>query len=458
MNFFTIEFSLFFILFFIIYWFTIEFKFINRLVILIANFMFLYNISPIFLQINIYIGLWVYFCGYFLKQRSNFILTISICVLVLILSFFKYYDFLLQYFNKFIHFFSFYVNFPNEIIFPIGISFYTFLAITYIVDIYKKEIKIPSIIDFFIYFSFFPIITSGPIVRAKEFFASLKAKKQFKDFHLIFSLLSLAIIKKLFLANMLYNTISPIFINPQNYDFFELILSLFAYSFLLYFDFSAYINLITAIALSLGFELPKNFNKPFVSKNLKEFWTRWHITLSNFIKNYIYIPLSGSKKGRLRTNFNVLIAMLLSGIWHGNSINFMIWGLLHALGIIFLNITSKFEIIKSYFLKKVFCFTFVSFAWSFFCIDDLNTTVLFWESVFYKADEIQSSLTATKLLLFILIFLFLHLYEKFDILSIIENIYKKIPIFLLPFMLLFVIIAVYIFMPEGIPNFIYQGF
>ena len=241
----------------------------------------------------------------------------------------------------------------DKIILPVGISFYLFQVISYTVDVYRGHIQpVKNILDFGFYVSFFPQLVAGPIVRANEFIPQL-----YRPFRLSKRLAGLAIfwilnglIKKIILSDYLaVNFIDRVFENPLLFSGFENLFALFAYSLQVYADFSGYTDIAVGIAMLMGFYLPQNFDSPYKSRNPQEFWRRWHMSLSRWLKSYLYIPLGGNRKilGKevkdkiAAGNFNSFITMLLGGLWHGASWNFVIWGALNGAGMIVYKIWAR---------------------------------------------------------------------------------------------------------------------
>ena len=241
----------------------------------------------------------------------------------------------------------------DKIILPVGISFYLFQVMSYTIDIYRGHVKpVKNILDFAFYVSFFPQLVAGPIIRANEFIPQL-----YKPFRLSRRVFGLAVfwvlnglIKKIVLSDYLaVNLIDRVFENPLLFSGFENLFALFAYSLQVYADFSGYTDIAIGIAMLMGFYLPQNFNSPYKSKNPQEFWRRWHMSLSRWLKSYLYIPLGGNRKilGKevkdktTAGNFNSFITMLLGGLWHGASWNFVIWGALNGAGMIVYKVWAK---------------------------------------------------------------------------------------------------------------------
>ena len=264
----------------------------------------------------------------------------------------------------------------QSILLPIGISFYTFQAISYLVDVFRgdsEQVKNP--LDFSFYLSFFPQLVAGPIVRASSFIPQLyqKFRLKKKEFsHAIF-LITKGLFKKMVIADFLaLNFVDRVFEAPLAYSGLENLLSVYAYSIQIYCDFSGYTDIAIGLALILGFKIPVNFNAPYQAFSLTDFWHRWHISLSLWLRDYLYIPLGGNRKGAVRMYVNLLITMILGGLWHGANFRFLIWGAIHGVGLAFekffrkaLSLRSKPKGWKKL-LSVLATFQVVSLAWIFF--------------------------------------------------------------------------------------------
>jgi alginate O-acetyltransferase complex protein AlgI len=252
-----------------------------------------------------------------------------------VLGYFKYYDFFLL---SLIDLFdrigvSLPVSFV-EVALPIAISFLTFHALSYIIDVYRRELPpTESLVDILFYFSFFPHLIAGPIVRAKQFLAQTTQRSDPAAIRIgdsVFLILG-GLFKKVIIADYLAtNFVDNIFRVPTNYSSGDLLLGAYAYGLQIYCDFSAYTDIAIGIANLLGYEFPQNFDQPYRAISVRDFWRRWHMSLSSWLRDYLYIPLGGNKRDTYR---NILVTMLLGGLWHGASFNFVIWGLLHGLGL-----------------------------------------------------------------------------------------------------------------------------
>ena len=224
------------------------------------------------------------------------------------------------------------------ILLPVGISFYTFQTISYTVDVYRGKVDpVKHILDFGFYVSFFPQLVAGPIVRASEFIPQLYKRYSLsrQEFGYALFLILKGLFKKMFIGDYIaVNFIDRVFANPTGFSGFETLMALFGYSLQVYVDFSGYTDIAIGVALLLGFRLPKNFNAPYKATSEGNFWKRWHISLSSWLRDYLYIPLGGNRKGRVMTDVNLMITMLLGGLWHGASWQFMVWGGLNGVGLV----------------------------------------------------------------------------------------------------------------------------
>ena len=270
----------------------------------------------------------------------------------------------------------------STIILPVGISFFTFQAISYIVDVYRQKAPVVrNILDFGFYLSFFPSLVAGPIVRAAEF-----VPQMFREYCLrkeemghAFFLISCGLFKKIAISDYIsINFVDRVFDQPLLYSGFENLMAVYGYTLQIYCDFSGYTDMAIGLALLMGFRLPANFNSPYRAHNIADFWRRWHISLSSWLRDYLYIPLGGNRKGRIRTNINLMITMLLGGLWHGANMRFILWGALHGTALVihkgwmhfFPSRTMNRKFLPSFF-GMFFTFHFVAFCWIFFRSTDL---------------------------------------------------------------------------------------
>ncbi|MDQ3003379.1 MAG: MBOAT family protein [Fibrobacterota bacterium] len=275
-----------------------------------------------------------FLCGHFLhlEERQGArktLLLVSIAVNLGILGFFKYFHFFVDSFR------SVFPGIPQpalEIILPVGISFFTFQGLSYTVDIYRRELRPVSALEYFLFVAFFPQLLAGPIVRASEFLHQLRPMPRLDWSRTAEAALLFArgFCKKVFLANSLAGFADPIFGNPGGYGAWDCLLAVYAFAFQIYFDFSGYTDMARGSALSLGFRFPDNFSIPYLSASPREFWRRWHRTLSAWLRDYLYKSLGGDRKGGIFTLRNLFLTMALGGLWHGANWTFVIWGCYHG--------------------------------------------------------------------------------------------------------------------------------
>lgn len=224
-----------------------------------------------------------------------------------------------------------------SIVVPVGISFFTFQTMSYSIDIYRGKLKpSDSWLEFAVYVCFFPQLVAGPIVRAVDFIPQVRkrAKLNFQEHYLGLYLMMLGFLKKVCFADLLaLNLVDRVFESPELFSSIDVLFACYAYSVQIYCDFSGYSDIAIGAAYLLGFRLPVNFNRPFCSKDLQEFWRRWHISLSSWLRDYLYISIGGSRGNSIMTYRNLIVTMVLGGLWHGASWNFVVWGVLHGVAL-----------------------------------------------------------------------------------------------------------------------------
>ena len=290
----------------------------RKIILLISNGIFLFSLGPIFSWIYV-IFLVCYVCiinRIFLMNKSTISLVLKTAPIILGLCIFKYAG-LFQF---------------TSIIMPIGISFYTFKTISYIIEVHNCRLESQTILDTALYILYFPVFSAGPINRPACFFKQLNLPKKF-DYNIQKNgavLAALGLFQKLVFANYYAIIVNSIFSNEELTGWY-LILGIILYALQLYIDFDAYSNISIGISRMLGFEIEQNFKQPYLALSIKDFWSRWHISLSSWLKDYIYIPLGGSRKGRIRKYLNILVIFIISGMWHGSTLVFVVWGIGHAL-------------------------------------------------------------------------------------------------------------------------------
>ncbi len=277
--------------------------------------------------------------------------------------------------------FNFYnLNLPSIINnnFPIGLSFFTFQAIAYYFDKNSKN-RTESVFDIFTFLTFFPQLLAGPIVSISTFRSGISRRVHFTEVLKGIDRLSIGLIKKFLIADSLSEITSIYFqTSDLKLTFVSALIIILTYTFQIYFDFSAYCDIAIGIGFLLGFDLPENFNKPYISKSFKEFWQRWHITLSNFFKLHVYIPLGGNRTSKLKTYRNLWITFFCTALWHGASLNFLLWGFLHGLFLTFEKILNY----KRIFSNRVVTFILISLTWVPFFSKDISDTYFIYRSLF----------------------------------------------------------------------------
>ena len=260
----------------------------------------------------------------------------SVVALLLPLAWFKYYGFFALNIANAFQSMGLHPPVPLlQVLLPIGISFYTFMAISYVVDVSRYQITPSRLLDVSVYLAFFPHLIAGPIVRGQELIPQIRRPRDpgridvARASFLIIGGLFKKIVISSFLATQI---VDPVFAAPNAHGGLEVLVAIYAYAIVIYADFSAYSDIAIGAALLLGFDFPANFNRPYTATSLRDFWRRWHMTLSRWLRDYLYIPLGGSRHGELHTDLNIMITMLLGGLWHGAGWTFVVWGAFHGIG------------------------------------------------------------------------------------------------------------------------------
>jgi D-alanyl-lipoteichoic acid acyltransferase DltB (MBOAT superfamily) len=464
----TIDFVIFFV-FVLAIVVIIKNKTYQHLFILGASYFFFYYTSNYLVVLLIVSTLLDYFVAKEIwnsksQSRKKILLIISLAGNLGLLGFFKYADFAILQFNIL----GQNMNFGGDIPFlnlalPIGISFYTFQTISYTIDVYRGKLEpSKSLKEFALYVAFFPQLVAGPIVRASEFLPQLREKidkfdagtklRQIiinsKNLKVGITIMMIGFVKKMFFADNISPLVNDIFANPIGLDSFSIILATIGFGIQIYCDFSGYSDIAIGAALILGFKLPINFNKPYFATSPADFWKRWHISLSTWLRDYLYIPLGGNKKSVNRTYLNLATVMFLGGLWHGASWNFVIWGMLHG-GYLAIHkvISDKFPLLKEnkFFKSKIgkiisilITQYLVFLAWIPFRLNDLDSTIYSMSKYIFfdfQTDGVIQLLMSNKLAIGVMgLFIILHFivymkpktYEKISGLSL-----KKWTVFLI---------------------------
>ena len=391
----SFEFLLFLPIVFLLYWFvfnkTVQ---VQNLLILIASYFFYGWWSWKFLILLALSTLLDYLYGFGVasknKSKSKFFLWLSIINNLGILAIFKYYNFFATEFQKIFETFGLHTN-PVllQIALPVGISFYTFHGMSYVFDIYREVRKpVTNFIEYSVFVCFFPLLVAGPIERANHLLPQVQSKRVFSYSQAVEGcrLILCGMFKKVVIADSLANIVDGIWSNYQHLNAFTLITCAIAFSFQIYGDFSGYSDIALGTAKLFGFELLSNFRFPYFSRDIAEFWRRWHISLSSWFRDYLYIPLGGSKNGKLIAVRNTFIIFIVSGFWHGARWNFIVWGFLHACWFLPLMLSNRnrkhiSEVVAHHrnlpnlkeFRQMLTTFIIVTFAWIFFRAENITT-------------------------------------------------------------------------------------
>lgn len=320
------------------------------------------------------------------RRQALTLMWLSIIISLSILGYFKYANFFLWNWNQMVQ-----GNFqPLDIILPVGISFYTFQSISYVVDVYKKRIRpTGSWMEYIFFLSFFPALVAGPIVRADYFLPQLKKNEEptRNDIYGGLWLIIIGIVKKAVIADYIAQYNDLIFNDPSMYTGVQTLMGVLGYTMQIYCDFSGYSDMAIGLALLMGFKLGINFNSPYQSCNLTDFWRRWHISLSSWLRDYVYIPLGGNRKGVFRTYLNNFLTMLIGGLWHGAAWKFIFWGAMHGIGLAIHKASRPVldRIPDNWATKFIFwlmTFIYVSLLWVFFRAASFEDSVLIIRNIF----------------------------------------------------------------------------
>lgn len=348
--------------------------------LLLASMAFYFLIDAKFLLLLLLEILLSYFIAKQIKKRQSIkdkklLLWIGIFIVLATLAYFKYQNFFILGLQNLIDCFGLMTSSNIEqLLMPIGISYYSFKIISYLVDTYRDKTVNCSLLEYALYVSFFPQIISGPIARADNLILQLNNLIYRESlFANGISNIIIGLFKKIVIADRMAPYVNTIFTSYMSYPSLASILAVILYSIQLYCDFSGYSSIAIGIGQLFGIDSFKNFNFPYFSTNIKEFWARWHISLSSWLKDYVYIPLGGNRNGKLRTKINIIITFLISGIWHGSTLNFVIWGLIHGIW----NALSRAKTsVGSFNFKSIFAMIVtyfgVTISWIFFRMESFS--------------------------------------------------------------------------------------
>lgn len=373
-----------FLVFYFLYLLTLKTHRLRIAYVVVFSLFFYYKCSGIFFLLLIFSSILDYAIAKLIyDERDKFYrklyLVISVLVNLGLLGYFKYTNFFIDNVNL-----AFDADFKfQDIILPVGISFYTFQTLSYTIDVYRKELEpTKSFMDFLFFVSFFPQLVAGPIVRASDFIPQIykRLKLTKEEFNAALFLIIGGLLKKAVISDYIsINFVDRVFDAPNSYTSFENLMASYGYAIQIYCDFSGYSDMAIGLALLMGFWLPPNFRTPYQSASITEFWRRWHISLSTWLRDYLYISLGGNRGGKFKTYINLFLTMLLGGLWHGASWKFVLWGVLHGSALAFERFFGNLiKLPKNYFVKTIqilLTFHFVAFCWLFFRAKDFSTAL-----------------------------------------------------------------------------------
>jgi D-alanyl-lipoteichoic acid acyltransferase DltB (MBOAT superfamily) len=374
-------FMLFFTIFLIIYTIIYKKRLVFSLYVIIFSLFFYYKSSGIYFLLLILTTITDYSFAWFLykaekKSWKRIWMILGVIPSLGLLAYFKYTNFLL--FNW--HLISGHNFQPLDIFLPVGISFYTFQSVSYVLDVYWGKLKpTESILDYAFFLSFFPQLVAGPIVKAHHFLPQLQKTPKVNK-QIVYAglwLVMLGLFKKAVLSDYISQYNDLIFASPDHYNGFENLMAIYGYTLQIYLDFSGYSDMAIGIGKMLGFDLGINFRLPYQSLNITDFWRRWHISLSTWLRDYLYIPMGGNRRGKWKTYRNLMLTMLIGGLWHGANWKFVFWGGMHGIGLAIHKALKKTlekipSIFPTRFISWFITFHFVIFLWIFFRASDIT--------------------------------------------------------------------------------------
>jgi D-alanyl-lipoteichoic acid acyltransferase DltB (MBOAT superfamily) len=385
----TPEYGIFLVVVFVLFWMASEKRRVSHLTLLAGSYFFYASWNVKYLVLILFVTLLNFMMGLLLarentQSRRKLWLVISLVGSLGILAVFKYTNFLASQLASVLRLVDVTVPIPHvDLLLPVGISFYVLQSLSYTIDLYRREIGASkSLHEFALFVSFFPQLVAGPIVRAKHFLPQLQTVKHPFNDRISSGLYQIlkGMAKKVIIADYLgVHLVDGVFADPAGHGALTILLAMYGYAFQIYGDFSGYSDIAIGSARMLGFELPMNFDVPYRAQDLQDFWRRWHISLSTWLRDYLYIPLGGSRRGTLRTYVNLSITMLLGGLWHGAALTFVLWGAYHgALLALTRMIQRRYSGIQFNqgpvlrFLKTVLTFHLVCFGWIIFRCENLS--------------------------------------------------------------------------------------
>jgi alginate O-acetyltransferase complex protein AlgI len=475
MNLTSLEFVLFLLVVMPLNWCLRPFKTPYKLFLLLASYIFYASFNIKFILIlAVFSFLTWFFAIIFSETRDRlfrrFCMVLYLSFSLGILVFFKYYEMIYISIDRVLTSFGAANPVPlMDVILPIGISFFTFQGLSYAIDAYRDERKVVrNPVDIFVFIAFFPTILSGPILRAGNFLPQLRRETVVPaDFNRAFYLLISGLFKKIVISSYLSeHIVRQVFAAPESFSSVAVLVGVLSYSIQIYCDFSGYTDLAQGVGLLLGFNIPDNFNAPYASQSLRDFWRRWHITFSTWLRDYLYIPLGGNRKGVFRKYSNLMITMALGGLWHGAAYNFLIWGLIHGFGLVVFHLTHDaaragkeapepfFSGVRA-FSAWAFTFCYVTLAWIFFGAESAGKAVEIIRRM--AAFDPEGSGYAGLCVFLIILIMFAQIF-RITGKSVYDRYFTRLPAIAQGLVLGCVCIVIMKFGPDGVLPFIYFQF
>jgi D-alanyl-lipoteichoic acid acyltransferase DltB (MBOAT superfamily) len=403
------------------------------------------------------------------QSQRKALLVLALAGNVGLLGYFKYYDFFVSSGDNMAEIVG--LDLPlslKSIVLPVGVSFFTFMAISYVVDAYRGEFEPTTLEKFAVYLSFFPHLVAGPIVRPAELIPQLETPRDPRrvDTSRAFYLIATGLFKKVVIANYLASSIvDEVFAAPGQHSSLEILIAVYAYAVQIYADFSGYTDIAIGIALLLGFKFPQNFDSPYAATSLQDFWRRWHMTLSRWLRDYVYIPLGGNRGTSLATYRNLMLTMLIGGLWHGAAWTFVVWGGLHGSALAWERWrrerrdpadAERPPTSRNVWVARILTFHFVCFAWIFFRSDSFGAAWDMIEGLFTNWGE-PSPLVTTGVLLAIAVGIGSQ-YLPARIPRVLMARFSRLPVLGQATVLALALMLTSVLGPEGVAPFIYFQF
>lgn len=463
---FSFEFLIGFVLFFVAYWLMVPWRKIQNIMLLLAGYLFVgfVGLYPllVLLSWSLCVCLLVKLAGHkTYRDKTGLALSVILAAYFIV---FKYFMPVSDWLRTLLQAQGFDTPPPViTILLPLGLSFYLFSSVCLVLSVARGEIGLPGIINTLLYINFIPTLIAGPINRARELIPQFTAQSRtVLEYKRALCLITLSLIKLFLLSSWLNDRFTaPVFAYPEGQSGWNSLLAVYGWAWNIYFNFSGYTNLVTGIALLLGFRIARNFDHPYQAESLKEFWRDWHISLSEFIRDYLYFPLGGGRKGFARTQVNAMMAMVMSGIWHGAGLTFLVWGALHGAGLVTYNLWQKLIVQRLGWLlpgviARLLTFHFVCIAWVFFAAASCGDAVVILSNIAHSLQTTPSSEQAWALCAFVGVILIYPELVKLSTEG--ESMLCSMKSYMLPLIILPLLALAFFFAPSGLPGFIYAAF